>query len=45
MRDTAGPAGTTFSASTSADSAAIYKTFMTPPTNSSAISIQQQPMQ
>src|SRR5262249_58424108 len=39
------PAGTTFSASTKTARTAIHKTFITPPTNSSVISAQQQPMQ
>jgi hypothetical protein len=39
------PAGRTFSSNTRTASAAIQKRFMTPPTNSSAISAQQQPIQ
>ena len=40
-----GPPGSTFSAMTSRVRAAIQARFITPPTNSSAMSIQQQPTQ
>jgi len=45
VREIARPAGMTFSASTSIAIAAIHNTFITPPTNSNAMSTQQQPMQ
>lgn len=39
------PAGTSFSINTTTVSTAIHTRFITPPTNSSAMSIQQQPTQ
>jgi hypothetical protein len=45
IRETNLPNGNTFSNKTSPASAAIHSTFMTPPTNSSNIRAQQQPMQ
>src|ERR1700738_2315188 len=45
MREIARPAGTTFSVSTKIVIAAIQSTFITPPTNNSAIRAQQQPTQ
>jgi hypothetical protein len=45
VRETVRPKGSTFSARTAAAIAAIQSTFMTPPTKTSAISAQQQPMQ
>jgi hypothetical protein len=44
-RGTSRPNGTTFSTNTNAERAAIQKRFMTPTTNKSAITAQQQPMQ
>src|ERR1700687_76859 len=45
MREISQPGGITFSARTKIAIAAIQRTFITPPTNKSAISIQQQPRQ
>src|SRR5271165_4732312 len=45
MRDICQPGGIAFSASTKMAIAAIQRRFITPPTNKSAISIQQQPRQ
>ena len=44
-RGTSLPNGVTFSTNTNAERAAIQKRFMTPATNNSAITAQQQPMQ
>jgi len=44
-RGTSLPNGITFSTNTNAERAAIQKRFMTPATNNSAITAQQQPMQ
>ena len=43
--ETLGPPGSSFSHSTSTDKATIQNRFMTPPTNRSAMSSQQQPTQ
>jgi hypothetical protein len=45
IRETNLPNGNTFSNKTNPASSAIHSTFMTPPTNSSSIRAQQQPMQ
>ena len=45
MREINLPNGNTFSNKTSTANAAIHSTFITPPTNSSNIKVQQQPMQ
>jgi hypothetical protein len=44
-RDTRRPNGVTFSINTSAARPAIHNKVITPPTNNSAISVQQQPTQ